>query len=258
MIRAVYKIIRSSAAVVGSIATIIGLCAVTVTAQATAVVVPGYANPWLAGMPDGSTTSPAYDIDTAPAQSPVSVSGVVVDSGILVFSDGSGGVFNIPGNCCDPLDGGIFQGQAFIDHSVYAENGIAALRAPINSLLGVFLDDSQPSLLAAPAGLDFETIGLDFLSLAPMLRQVFFIGDGYNSGNIQQQFVIPVGATRLFLGTMDGHGWANNDGAFSIVVNNIAVVPVPAAGWLLGSALLVMGSCRRQFVRASAGQEIAA
>lgn len=246
MIRTVHNMIRRSVRCLASMVAITGLCAVTVTAQAAAVTVPGYANPWLAGMPDGSTTSPAYDIDAAPAQSPVLVSGVVVDSGILVFGEGSGGVFNIPGNCCDPLDGGIFQGNAFIDHAANAENGIAGVRAPVNSLLGVFLDDSQPDLLAAPAGLDFETTGLDFISLAPMLRQVFFIGDGYTSGSIQQQFFVPVGATRLFLGTMDGYGWFNNVGAIGITVTNIAAVPIPAAAWLFGSALLLIRSCRRQ------------
>ena len=221
----------------------LAFCLLAVNAHATVITVPGTANPWLAGMPDGSTTLPVDGFfDIAPAQSPVLVSGVNISSGgVLAFGSGSGGVFNIPGNCCDPLDGGIFQGQAFIDHAVGAENGISALRAPINSLLGVFLDDSQPSLLVAPVGLNFETIGLDFLSLAPGLRQVFFIGDGYTSSNIQQQFVIPVGATRLFLGTMDGDGWANNIGAISITA-----VPVPAAGWLIGSALLMLGSCRRR------------
>ena len=206
-----------------------------VNAHAAAITVPGTANPWLAGMPDGSTAWPA---DLAPANSPVLVSTVSFDSGALTFSGGTGGVFNIPGNCCDPLDGGVFQGQAFIDHEHGAENGIASIRAPINSLLGVFLDDTQPSLLTAPAGLDFEVIGLDFLSLAPTLRQVFFIGDGFTSGAISQQFVIPAGATRLYLGTMDGSEWANNVGTIDIVVSPI---PVPAAGWLFGSALGLLG-----------------
>ena len=124
---------------------VIGLLAVN--AHAAVVTVPGTANPWLAGMPDGSTALPA---DLAPANSPVLVPAVLPDGGAVVFSGGAGGVFNIPANCCDPLDGGIFQGQAFIDHDVGAENGIAAIRAPVNSLLGVFLDDTQPTCLLLP------------------------------------------------------------------------------------------------------------
>ena len=220
---------------------VIGLLAVN--AHAAVVTVPGTANPWLAGMPDGSTALPA---DLAPANSPVLVPAVLPDGGAVVFSGGAGGVFNIPANCCDPLDGGIFQGQAFIDHDVGAENGIAAIRAPVNSLLGVFLDDTQPDLLAAPTGLDFEVIGLDFVSLAPMLRQVFFIGDGYTSGSVQQAFFIPVGATRLFLGTMDGFQWANNVGAINI---SVATIPIPAAAWLFGSALVLVGAGWRRKAR---------
>ncbi|HEY3242752.1 MAG TPA: hypothetical protein VGM03_05305 [Phycisphaerae bacterium] len=46
----------------------------------------------------------------------------------------------------------------------------------------------------------------------PGLRQPFFIGDGLTgtgSGAVQQ-FLVPDGATRLFLGTIDGCEWSNN------------------------------------------------
>jgi len=98
--------------------------------------------------------------------------------------------------------------------------------APINSLVGVFLDDTQPSLSSAPGALDF-TGNLNFSTLNPSLRQVFFIGDG-QAGSLTQQFFVPTGATRLFLGTMDGYQWANNSGAFTLDVNYVtAAVPEP-------------------------------
>lgn len=236
--------------IVGSIAvykslSISALCLLAVTAHASSTNVPGMANPWLAGMPDGSVIIFENTTDTAPAQSPTLVSGLSLASGAVRFSDASGGVHNgplCPGTCFGP-DGRTFQGNDFVKHDGGAVNGIAGVWAPMNALMGVFLDDTQPDLLTAPAGLDFRTIGLDFLSLAPTLRQVFFIGDGFTSGGTQQEFLVPVGATRLYLGTMDGFGWANNSGAFNVFVSDskISTVPVPAAGWLLGSALGMLG-----------------
>src|SRR5262249_35830976 len=47
-----------------------------------------------------------------------------------------------------------------------------------------------------------------------------------------QQVVVPDGATRLFLGSMDGYGWYNNFGSFSVQVN--ALAPEPGrAGWTI-------------------------
>ena len=42
-------------------------------------------------------------------------------------------------------------------HQLARENGIGDVDAPINALVGVFLDDSQPNFSAAPAMLDFST-----------------------------------------------------------------------------------------------------
>jgi hypothetical protein len=54
-----------------------------------------------------------------------------------------------------------------------------------------------------------------------LLKQVFFIGDGL-AGDLGGQLVIaPPGATRLYLGTMDGGGWFNNTGEFSVSVTQV-------------------------------------
>jgi len=47
-------------------------------------------------------------------------------------------------------------------------------------LAGVFLDDTDPIGLTAPASLDFGSgdLGRSFTSLAPGLRQTFYVGDG--------------------------------------------------------------------------------
>ena len=92
--------------------------------------------------------------------------------------------------------------------------------------MGVFLGASQPA--TQPARLDFSTsaLGEDFATLAPALGQVFFIGDGYTSAGVQQQIIIPPGATRLFFGYPDGNngtfyhgtplGYSDNTGTMSL------------------------------------------
>jgi hypothetical protein len=82
-------------------------------------------------------------------------------------------------------------------------------------LVGVFLDDSIPNGMA-PTRLDFTAIGIgtDFLTLAPDLGQVFYIGDGVTSGGIFQEFIAPVGSTRLALGIPDGFSFRGSPGAY--------------------------------------------
>jgi len=201
-------------------------------ASAASINVPGTSDPWLAGMPSGSTAS--VD-DSAPAESPVLVSLTLVPGSMLIFS-ATGGVSNTPTCGCFPPDGG-----GLISHLTGAENGIANVNAPINSLLGLFLDDTQPNLTAAPGGLDFGTIGLNFTTLAPGLKQVFFIGDGRTNTNISQNFIVPTGATRLFLGTMDGFEWENNTGQLEV---NVGVVPEPGS-WLLVACGILAFAVRR-------------
>lgn len=213
------------------------IAACTSQAAVISVSVPGTSDMWLAGMPDGSTASSG---DTAPAHSPVLVIGLDLSVDFLTFN-ATGGVLH-QGGCppsCNTPDGG-----TFFNHSPGALNGISDVRAPINSLLGVFLNDSQPDSSAAPATLNFETLGTDFASFVPELKQVFFIGDGLTGDGVGelQEFLIPTGATRLFLGTMDGFGWFNNTGAFDV---DVTAVPVPAAIWLFGSGLIGLAGIRK-------------
>ena len=84
--------------------------------------------------------------------------------------------------------------------------------------------------------------GLDYLSLSPLLKQVFFIGDGQTDGGVLQQVIVPTGASRLYLATMDMWGWYNNSGSFAV---NVGPVPLPSTILLLGSGLLGLGSLRR-------------
>ena len=60
-----------------------------------------------------------------------------------------------------------------------------------------------------------------------MLKQPFFIGDGVrNDGVTPQSFVVPTGATRLYLGIMDGQQWSDNSGGYSCTVARPPLIAV--------------------------------
>lgn len=195
--------------------------------------VSGQCNPWLAGMPDGTI---AGFVDQAPFQSPVLVPIALSGGWIFTFS-ASGGVSNTGGPPLYGPDGGPLP----FAHVTGAEHGISDTYMDLNSLAGVFLDDSQPDLTAAPIGLDFSGAGIgeDFTTLSPLLKQVFFIGDGSTTALAAQTFVAPAGATRLFLASMDSQNNLNNIGSFEVTVN-----AVPSPGALL-LALVGLVACRR-------------
>ena len=134
---------------------------------------------------------------------------------------------------------------------VYAYGGISGITLDQNTpLAGVFLTDFAPGATAPPS-LDFSSggLGMDFLTLTPVIGQVFFIGDGQTSGSVTQTFITPSGATRLFLGIPDtvgglGYpgGYGDNAGSF-----NVTVTPVPEPGIaVLSAALAALFLARRR------------
>ena len=137
--------------------------------------------------------------------------------------------------------------------NVDSYGGISGFKADVNTpLVGVFLSGSSPGA-PAPATLDFTSeagLGLDFSSLSPQLGQVFFIGDGKSSGNLDQIFNAPAGATRLFLGFADAPFSVGAPGAFDDNRGSLAVtvtsVPEPTAISLLLASGLVLALRRSQ------------
>jgi hypothetical protein len=182
------------------------------------VSVGGTSDLWLAGMPAGTQASFG---DVAPAHSPVLVPSLSFDAGDVLRFDATGNVGNTHNLQAFPTtdpDGGIF-----LQHESGAEHGLSNVIAPLNSLVGVFLGPSQPNFFAPPPTLDFRVGGnvpggINYTQLAPQLQQVFFIGNGFTASRAQQEVVVPQGATRLFLGTMDGFRWADNIGRFDVQV----------------------------------------
>jgi hypothetical protein len=100
----------------------------------------------------------------------------------------------------------------------YPQTGISGIRADTAMFLaGVFLTDLAMTPGDEPQRLNFTAstgIGSDFTSLSPALGQIFFIGDGQTSGSVLQQFNVPAGATRLFLGFADAVDFGGANGAF--------------------------------------------
>jgi hypothetical protein len=214
-------------------------------AEAVSVSVPGYADPWLAGMPPGTIASAASGFDSkAPDHSPILVPGLTLAPGNyltfaatgavkhgaitpLVGPDGSTGLPPSPGDPAAP--------SVYVSHVPGPEHGMSDVTAPIDALMGVFLAGAAPDLTPAPSPLSFLVGDLDFPALSPLLKQVFYVGNGATSGGATQSFFVPAGATRLYLGTMDSFGWSNNDGAFLVEVTEF--VPEPTG---LTLALLAM------------------
>jgi hypothetical protein len=191
-------------------------------ASADTFVVPGTSDPWLAGMPDGST---ARRGDSAPAESPALVTGTSIGPGSIFIFSASGSVSR-----GDPLPFYEPDGETnSVSHYLGAENGIGDLTAPFESLVGIFLGTNQPDTNAVPPPLDFSSpASRDYLVLAPDLQQPFFIGDGLTSSGAVQQVIAPAGATRLFLGIIDEYSWYDNEGSFTVEVVQVPQVSITA------------------------------
>jgi hypothetical protein len=171
----------------------------------------------------------------APEESPVQVLGIPLIPGTVLTFSVSGGVSNqatvpptnIPDG--DAFFTSPFSGLPGTDEG----NGIARMNAPVNALVGVFLDDGMPNNSPTPPGLDFSDGGLGraFGQLCPGLKQPFFIGDGLtgHGAGAPQQFVVPPGATRLFLGTVDGFDWNTNIGAYGVTVTSTPPMSIATA-----------------------------
>jgi hypothetical protein len=206
--------------------------------------VPGTSCPWLSGSPNGTTAGGGGDV--APAQSPVLVSFAVTPGQVLQFINVTGQASNDPLATLSGADGDQFFLTKFAP-----ENGIGSTRAPRAALMGTFVGAGVP--VSGPNPGDLGNMFMDYqygaavadltaASISAPLQAAFFIGDGLTgtgSGSVQS-FVVPAGATRLFLGVMDSFQWANNVGGYQVTV-----IPAPATVALLGLGGLAMARRRR-------------
>jgi hypothetical protein len=198
-----------------AVATLVGGQSVNVTVSATA-------NPYLAGMPGGSS-SPWGDTTTNAAAH--QLTGIPVTPGTWIsVSNASGTTSILPGTvpysgpegeATRALHHG--QNQNGADYGIGPEHGIADAVMPASAFMGVFLTDAAPSDSTPPATIDWTQPGVadqpQYDAIA--LQQPFLIGDGRTTGNVVQRFQVPQGATRLFLGVWDGVTQSNNAGSLS-------------------------------------------
>ncbi|NJL66865.1 MAG: PEP-CTERM sorting domain-containing protein [Microcoleus sp. SM1_3_4] len=169
-------------------------------------------------MPDGtiSSRSPVRNrFSLAPRESAVLVPNLPLAAGNILTFGVTGSVNYKSVTPIDTPDGD----RTVATHSAGDEHGISNISAPRNSLLGVFLDAQQPNLSPAPPALNFSTPdSRNYLQLAPLIKQVFFIGDGRTDRGVIQQIVVPEGASRFYLGAMDAFDWSDNAGIFDVAV----------------------------------------
>ena len=182
----------------------------------------GNTNPFLAGAISSAVIAYPESIDTAENNSPVQVvpmgSSCLEAGQILSFQvEGKVAYSTLPEHMSE-ADG---LPSTIVRHSLGSLNELSDIQGPINSLVAVFLDSSPPSARAqAPQSLDFsEAAAREFKYLTPKIGQIFFIGNGKDSTGASQSFIVPKGASRLYLAALDEFDWNNNQGRYSGVIS---------------------------------------
>ncbi len=222
---------------------------------ATTIVIPGNANIFGAGhtAPPPSPSTPlnqTYPLESGAGVLPPGVAFAPDPYLVLRFESVTGGVGY---NMTSGLAGGDgFSNQpgpdGLLGTNINTTAGLSGISKTnrVLFLVGVFLGANEP--VTAPGALNYD--GADNqLNFAPALGQTFFIGDGFTNSSVQQNFYVPTGATRLYLGFADGFhflgepSWyGDNHGSLTATLrfDSYNHVPDPATAWLVAVPLAVV------------------
>jgi Putative Tad-like Flp pilus-assembly len=188
--------------------------------QAASTSILSTSDPYLAGMPAGSTTVGG---DTTALNPATQVASIPVTPGTwLTFTSLSGTSTVGPGSLASVGPRGntaypVYHGQSFDNNpnAPQPENGIADVLMYEDATVGMFLNSTAPNTTAAPTSVvDWTQTSQNnqatYSNLA--LKTPFMIGDGQTTGSVTQQFQVPAGATRFYIGIWDGYDYMNNVG----------------------------------------------
>lgn len=192
------------------------------SANSANVNIPATANPYLSGMPAGTTTQFG---DTTYANGAIQVTAIpVVPGTFITFTNFTGTTSVVPGTV--PYVGPQGQSNMAVQHgqnydgtemSPGPENGIANAIMPEDSLMGLFLTNNAPDTTSPPPMVDWtQPSQLNQTSYTNLQVQApFYIGTGSTSGGVTQTFQVPPGATEFYIGIWDGVDYNNNGGSLS-------------------------------------------
>jgi hypothetical protein len=203
------------------------------TAGATTLRVSAHANIFGSGH---ASLPPASNGTAGAGEKPPSASMAGHSRDAVAFS-GVTGQLGCAGSNTNGPDGGTCAGGVTNINSLKGISGIVDINRTM-FLVGVFVGGKEPAD-PPPERLDFSNahLGMDFGSLSPKLDQTFFIGDGENAIGAKQQFLIPSGARRLYLGFADAFAFRGNPGTYQDNVGSVTArfsvgpfTPPPVAG----------------------------